>query len=133
MIALALVGCGGSAAKHASAPRPDLRSTAFLIHGGPTVIEVQAPPAVRAAGGRRLAEFRLGRRVTAESGCLACHKIGDSGNRGPGPNLTHVDSRLSPAGIERAILHPTPPMPAFDRLPPKKRRALVTFLSLLPH
>jgi menaquinol-cytochrome c reductase cytochrome b/c subunit len=104
-----------------------------LLHpnsSGP-MIEVQTPSAVRAAGGKRLAEFAFGRRVVEQSGCLACHKIGAHGNDRPGPNLTHVGSRLSPAGIERSILHPTAPMPAFSHLPPAKFKALVTFLSLL--
>ncbi len=128
-IALALVGV--SFAMPVSAPTAHMRSASPLTDGGPTRIEVSAPPAVRAAGGKRLAEFRFGRRVTAQSGCLACHKIGDNGNRGPGPNLTDVGSKLSPARIEHALRHPTAPMPSFGRLPPAKIKALVTFLSLL--
>ncbi len=130
LIASALVGCGSSA-KPANAPTGHIRLVALLAHGGPTLIEVPAPPAVRAAGGKRLAEFRFGRTVAAQSGCLACHKIGEAGNRGPGPNLTYVGSRLSSARIEHALRHPTAPMPSFSRLPPAKFKALVTFLSLL--
>ena len=130
LIVLALVGCASSA-KPASAPTGNMRWVALLTRGGPTMIEVPAPPAVRAARGKRLAEFRFGRTVAAQSGCLACHKIGDAGNRGPGPNLTHVGSKLSSARIEHALRHPTAPMPSFVRLPPAKFKALVTFLSLL--
>lgn len=129
LIALALVGA--SFAMPASTPTGHVRLASLLTDGGPTRIEVPAPPAVRASGGKRLAEFRFGRRVTAQSGCLACHKIGDNGNRGPGTNLTHVGSKLSPARIEHALRHPTAPMPSFSRLPPAKIKALVTFLSLL--
>jgi ubiquinol-cytochrome c reductase cytochrome b subunit/menaquinol-cytochrome c reductase cytochrome b/c subunit len=82
-------------------------------------------------GGTRLAEFRLGGAVVAQSGCLACHRIGENGNRGPGPNLTHVGSRLSAARIARAIIQPTAPMPSFKHLPRAKFQALVVFLSLL--
>jgi menaquinol-cytochrome c reductase cytochrome b/c subunit len=132
-IALSLVGWGSST-KSASAPITPTNMRLVLLHSdgtGPTAIEVQAPPAVRAAGGKRLAEFRLGRTVVAQSGCLACHKIGDNGNRGPGPNLTRVGEKLSPARIEHALRRPTAPMPSFRNLPPAKFKAVVTFLSLL--
>lgn len=98
---------------------------------GPTTIPVAPPSAVSRAGGRTLAQFYLGRSVAAQSGCLACHRIGAAGNRGPGPDLTNVGSMLAPRGIERAILNPTAPMPSFRHLPKAKLRALVTFLSLL--
>lgn len=133
VVALALAGCGSSA-KSANAPATPTNMRMVLLHssrGGPTAIEVQAPPAVRAAGGRRLTEFRLGRVVAAQSGCLACHKIGDNGNRGPGPNLTRVRERLSRPRIEHALRRPTAPMPSFRNLPPTKFKAVVTFLSLL--
>ena len=67
----------------------------------------------------------------AQTGCLACHRIGETGNKGPGPDLTRVGSTLSSRKIERAILSPTAPMPSFRLLPKAKLRALVTFLSLL--
>jgi menaquinol-cytochrome c reductase cytochrome b/c subunit len=122
---------GAGLATPASTPAEHVRSVSLLGQGGPTMIEVPAPPAVRAAGGKRLAEFRFGRTVAAQSGCLACHKIGEAGNRGPGPSLTHVGSKLSPARIERALRRPTAPMPSFGHLPAAKFKALVTFLSLL--
>ena len=31
-----------------------------------------------------------GELVVGQSGCLACHVIGDNGNNGPGPDLTHI-------------------------------------------
>ena len=31
--------------------------------------------------------YEQGKLVVAQSGCLACHKIGENGNGGPGPNL----------------------------------------------
>jgi mono/diheme cytochrome c family protein len=132
-IAMMLAGCGGSS-KSGNAPTTptNIRLVPLRSNGtGPAAIEVQAPPAVRAAGGKRLAEFRFGRRVTAQSGCLACHKIGDNGNRGPGRNLTRVGERLSPARIEHALRRPTAPMPSFRNLPPARFKAIVAFLSLL--
>ena len=83
------------------------------------------------AGGATLAEYEAGKRGVAQSGCLACHKIGDNGNAGPGPNLTHIASRLPRQGIARTLVNPTAPMPSFKNLPPDKFNALVYFLSNL--
>ncbi len=99
--------------------------------GSPTAIEMPTPSAVAQAGGHELAEFEAGRKVVAQSGCLACHKIGDNGNAGPGPELTHIAARLPGPGIARTLVNPTAPMPSFENLPPKKFAAAVYFLSLL--
>src|SRR2546421_12726855 len=72
---------------------------AFLTYSGanagsPTAIEMPTPKAVQQAGGQTLAEYEAGKLVVAQSGCLACHKIGENGNDGPGPQLTKIGSRL---------------------------------------
>ena len=41
---------------------------------------------------------RSGKLVVGQSGCLACHKIGENGNAGPGPPLTEIAARLPAAG-----------------------------------
>lgn len=92
---------------------------------------IEPSPSVVQSGGKRLEEFDLGRMVAAESGCLACHRIGEAGNRGPGPDLTHIASRLPGAAIARTLINPTAPMPSFRNLPKNKFEALVEFLSLL--
>src|SRR5271167_3731933 len=46
------------------------------VAGPPTAVDIPTPPAVKAAGGELLAQFNAGRLVVAQSGCLACHKIG---------------------------------------------------------
>src|ERR671934_1340864 len=46
-------------------------------------------------------QFEKGKLVAAQSGCLACHKIGDNGNDGPGPHLTTIGSKLEPGAIRR--------------------------------
>ena len=33
---------------------------------------------------------KRGKKAVAQCGCLACHKIGENGNAGPGPNLTKI-------------------------------------------
>lgn len=95
------------------------------------LMAIPPPAAVRRAGKREVREFNAGATVALESGCLACHRIGDQGNRRPGPSLTHVGSSVTKAQIEKAILSPLEPMPAFTRLPKKKFHALVRFLQLL--
>jgi menaquinol-cytochrome c reductase cytochrome b/c subunit len=99
--------------------------------GSPTVIEMPTPSWVKQAGGKTLSEFEAGRLVVAQSGCLACHQIGDNGNNGPGPQLTHIASRLPRQGIARTLVNPTAPMPSFKNLPPQKFKAAVEFLSQL--
>jgi ubiquinol-cytochrome c reductase cytochrome b subunit/menaquinol-cytochrome c reductase cytochrome b/c subunit len=99
--------------------------------GSPTAIEFPTPKPVVQAGGQTLAEYEAGKLVVAQTGCLACHKIGDNGNDGPGPNLTKIGSRLPRQGIARTLVNPTAPMPSFKNLPPQKFKAVVEFLSQL--
>src|SRR6202041_2450066 len=49
--------------------------------GSPYAVEMPTPAAIRQAGGQTLAEFEAGRKVIAQSGCLACHKLGENGHR----------------------------------------------------
>ena len=99
--------------------------------GSPNSVELPTPVAVKQAGGKTLAEFEAGRLVVAQSGCEACHKIGENGNAGPGPNLTNIASRLPRQGIARTLVDPTAPMPSFRNLPPQEFQAVVAFLSQL--
>jgi ubiquinol-cytochrome c reductase cytochrome b subunit/menaquinol-cytochrome c reductase cytochrome b/c subunit len=99
--------------------------------GSPTAIEFATPAAITEAGGKLLAEYEEGRKVVAQSGCLACHKLGDNGNSGPGPELTHIGSRIPRQAIARTLVNPTAPMPSFKNLPAKKFEAIVNFLSQL--
>jgi menaquinol-cytochrome c reductase cytochrome b/c subunit len=76
-------------------------------------------------------KYEAGKLVAAQSGCLACHKIGENGNDGPGPHLTDIGSKLYPAAIQRTLENPTAPMPSYRNLPAEKKQALVQFLSQL--
>jgi menaquinol-cytochrome c reductase cytochrome b/c subunit len=79
-------------------------------------------------------QFEPGKLVFAQSGCQGCHRIGEDGNNGPGPNLTHIASRLPQQGIARTLLNPTAPMPSFQSLQqnnPKQFNELVSFLGSL--
>ncbi len=99
--------------------------------GTPDALEIATPKAVVENGPAAVARWNEGRLVVAQSGCEACHTIGDNGNTGPGPNLTHIGSRIPRLGIARTLVNPTAPMPSFKNLPPQKFKAAVEFLSEL--
>jgi menaquinol-cytochrome c reductase cytochrome b/c subunit len=75
--------------------------------------------------------YEPGKLVMAQSGCLACHKVGENGNDGPGPHLTEIADKLPKAAIRRTLENPTSPMPSYRGLPENKKAALVDFLSQL--
>ena len=76
-------------------------------------------------------QYEPGKLVMAQSGCLACHKVGENGNDGPGPHLTEIGDKLPKAAIRRTLENPTAPMPSYKDLPENKKAALVDFLSQL--
>jgi menaquinol-cytochrome c reductase cytochrome b/c subunit len=88
--------------------------------GSPNSIDMKVAP-----------QYEAGKLVVAQSGCLACHKIGENGNDGPGPHLTDIGDKLPPAAIRRTLDNPTAPMPSFAGLPEKKKTDLVAFLAQL--
>jgi ubiquinol-cytochrome c reductase cytochrome b subunit/menaquinol-cytochrome c reductase cytochrome b/c subunit len=93
------------------------------LAGAPGTITLKTPP-----------QYQAGKLVAAESGCQGCHKIGENGNSGPGPNLTHIGARLPRNAIARTLVNPTAPMPSFIALKqqdPKKFNQLVDFLAQL--
>jgi menaquinol-cytochrome c reductase cytochrome b/c subunit len=88
--------------------------------GSPNEIEYQVAP-----------QYEAGKLVAAQSGCLACHKIGENGNDGPGPELTEIGNTLAAGAIQRTLENPTAPMPSYRDLPEEKKTALVEFLTQL--
>ena len=76
-------------------------------------------------------QYEPGKLVVAQSGCLACHKIGENGNGGPGPDLTEIADKLPKAAILRTLENPTAPMPSFAGLPEEQKDAMVDFLAQL--
>src|SRR5437763_4988847 len=64
------------------------------IAGSPNQVDIQPPASVMAGGPAAIRTFEAGKQVVAQSGCLACHKIGENGNTGPGPNLSQIGGRL---------------------------------------
>jgi len=89
------------------------------------------PAAVRRIGARALPEYEAGSTVAVQSGCLACHRIGEDGREGPGPNLTRVGARLDKEQLMHAVIDAREPMPSFSGLPRAKLAALIRFLALL--
>ena len=76
-------------------------------------------------------QYEPGKLVVAQSGCLACHKIGENGNDGPGPGLTDIATKLPKAAIRQTLENPTAPMPSYSQLPEEKKADLVNFLAQL--
>jgi menaquinol-cytochrome c reductase cytochrome b/c subunit len=90
--------------------------------GAPTEIELATKP-----------QFEEGKEITASSGCLGCHKIGENGNS-LGPNLTEIGSRLGKDAIARTLVNPTPPMPSyapFRKSNPEQFDKLVQYVASL--
>src|SRR5919107_543239 len=93
------------------------------LAGPPTQIELKVP-----------AKYEEGKNVVASSGCLGCHRIGDNGNAGPGPELTEIGDRLRAPAIRRTLLNPTAPMPSYRGLSernPKQFNELIAYLASL--
>lgn len=88
--------------------------------GSPTEIEASVPPSLE-----------QGKLVTAQSGCLACHKIGENGNDGPGPELTEIGQRLPRAAIARSLKIGPGIMPSYAGLSKKKLDELTEYLASL--
>ena len=77
-----------------------IAAMAFLTYegavaGSPNQIDMAPPASVLAGGAASLRAFEAGKLVVAQSGCLACHKIGENGNTGPGSRP--VADRRAPA------------------------------------
>ncbi|MGI8427833.1 MAG: c-type cytochrome [Solirubrobacteraceae bacterium] len=99
--------------------------------GSPNSVDMKPPAGLTAA---QITTFNAGKVVLGDSGCLACHVLGENGNAGPGPPLTHIGAKLRPGAIAATLRNPTTPMPPFNRLAqqsPQKFQNLVNFLAEL--
>ncbi len=102
--------------------------------GPPQELDIKPPRNVVAQGPAAVTTFLKGQQVVAQSGCGACHKFGENGNAGPGPDLTKIGARLPRQAIERTLVNPTAPMPSFRGLQassPPQFDQMVAFLSSL--
>jgi menaquinol-cytochrome c reductase cytochrome b/c subunit len=98
---------------------------AYLTYSGassgpPTEITLKVAP-----------QYEAGKLLVAGSGCLACHRLAENGNKGPGPELTHIGARIPRAAIIRSVEIGPGIMPSFRDLGPKKLNEIADFLSSL--
>ena len=77
------------------------------------------------------AALEPGKEVVAQSGCLACHRLGDNGNNGPGPELTEIGAKIPRNAIARSLQVGPSIMPSYSDLPPRKIAALTAYLASL--
>jgi menaquinol-cytochrome c reductase cytochrome b/c subunit len=91
--------------------------------GAPSEIELEVPESLE-----------RGKQAVASNGCLACHRIGENGNAGIGPDISEVGARLPRQAIARTLVNPTAPMPSYADLQdaePEEFDAMVDFLASL--
>jgi menaquinol-cytochrome c reductase cytochrome b/c subunit len=92
------------------------------LAGSPTEIDLATAP-----------QYEEGKEITASSGCLGCHKIGENGNT-LGPNLTDIGATLGRDAIARTLINPTSPMPSYASLAeenPEQFDKLVEYVASL--
>ena len=91
--------------------------------GSPTEIDMKVAP-----------QYEAGKEVVAGSGCLACHKLGENGNNGPGPG-TDPHRREDPAGGDHPLgrnrprHHALVPRPAAEEARRARRLPLLARLA----
>ena len=88
--------------------------------GAPTEITLSVPN-----------QYEEGKLIVAQSGCHACHKLGENGNNGPGPELTHIGQRIPREAIIRSVEIGPSIMPSYRDLGQQKINAVADFLSYL--
>jgi menaquinol-cytochrome c reductase cytochrome b/c subunit len=76
-------------------------------------------------------EYEPGKEVVASAGCLACHLVGENGNDGPGPELTHIAEKIPRAAIIRSLNVGPGIMPSYTGLSEKKLNEAADFLASL--
>ena len=121
-LGIAVFERAGKTPKLSDAGRVILDDARHLLRGADTL---------RARAESIAADVEPGKEVAAQSGCLACHKLGDNGNNGPGPELTHIGARLPRSAIARSLQIGPSIMPSYQGLPPQKFNALTQFLASL--
>ena len=89
--------------------------------GSPSEIELETKP-----------QYEQGRQIVAQSGCLACHAIGENGSHGGlGPDLTEIGSMVPRLAIKRSVAVGPGIMPAYEDLGDKKLNQVADYLASL--
>lgn len=91
------------------------------VAGSPTEIELQTAP-----------RYEQGKQIVAQTGCLACHSIGENGAHGGlGPDLTDIGAKLPRTAIKTSVAVGPGIMPPFDALGEKKLDQVADYLASL--
>ncbi|HTU16210.1 MAG TPA: c-type cytochrome [Solirubrobacterales bacterium] len=89
--------------------------------GSPTEIELETNP-----------KYEAGKQIVAQSGCLACHSIGENGAHGGlGPDLTDIGSKVPRSAIKRSVEIGPGIMPSFRGLGEKDLNEVADYLASL--
>ncbi|MEX0620895.1 MAG: c-type cytochrome [Solirubrobacterales bacterium] len=89
--------------------------------GSPSEIEMETKP-----------QYEQGKQIVAQSGCLACHAIGENGSHGGlGPDLTEIGSMIPRLAIKRSVAVGPGIMPAYQGLGEKKLNQVADYLASL--
>jgi mono/diheme cytochrome c family protein len=90
------------------------------VAGPPTKIEMEVAP-----------RYEAGKELVAQTGCLACHTIGENGNGTLGPELTEIGARIPRSAILRSLEAGPGIMPAFTDFSEEQRNQIADFLASL--
>jgi len=89
--------------------------------GPPTEIELASNP-----------KYEEGKEIVAQSGCLACHAIGENGAKGGlGPDLTHIGAKVPREAIKRSVEIGPGIMPSFRDLGEENLNEVADYLASL--
>lgn len=89
--------------------------------GSPSEIDLETKP-----------QYEQGRQIVAQSGCLACHAIGENGSHGGlGPDLTEIGTLVPRLAIKRSIVTGAGIMPSYQDLGEKKLDQVADYLASL--
>jgi menaquinol-cytochrome c reductase cytochrome b/c subunit len=89
--------------------------------GSPSEIELETQP-----------QYEQGKQIVAQSGCLACHAIGENGSHGGlGPDLTEIGSMVPRLAIKRSVAVGPGIMPAYEGLGEEKLNQVADYLASL--
>ena len=91
------------------------------VAGPPTAIDLPSAP-----------QYEKGKQIVAQSGCLACHAIGDNGAHGGlGPELTEIGAQIPREAIKRSVTIGPGIMPSFQGLGEENLNAVADYLASL--
>ncbi|MBN8866131.1 MAG: c-type cytochrome [Solirubrobacterales bacterium] len=91
------------------------------VAGPPTEIDLPTAP-----------QYEKGKQIVAQSGCLACHAIGENGAHGGlGPDLTEIGSKIPREAIKQSVTIGPGIMPSFKGLGNEDLNAVADYLASL--